>query len=310
VRTVPLIESRYPLWDQKDFMRDVDEGRFYLPDAEEGERETLVTSSIDAEPEQCLRVPGPSFLPMIAAAFTGGAFIFPTFHMYAEGLISGALAIGAILAWLWTGTAVIPEKPDKDVGLGLRLPLYMSGSRSVGWWAMFITMLGDMTAFLSLVFGYFFYWTVHADFPPEASPGPGLAWPLLGLALLLGSWLSTLLARGWNGRGHVQAMRGALVAAVALAGLGGASLLAGPWANGLDPTAHVYPAIVWILLIWTTLHVGAGIIMQLYCVAGSLAGRLTPVFDIDIRNVALFWHFLAATTVITAAVVALFPMVA
>jgi cytochrome c oxidase subunit I+III len=67
---------------------------------------------------------------------------------------------------------------------------------------------------------------------------------------------------------------------------------------------------VWILLIWTTLHVGAGIIMQLYCVAGSLAGRLTPVFDIDIRNVALFWHFLAATTVITAAVVALFPMVA
>ncbi len=82
VRTVPLIESRYPLWDQKDFMRDVDEGRFYLPDAEEGERETLVTSSIDAEPEQCLRVAGPSFLPMIAAVFTGGAFIFPTFHMY------------------------------------------------------------------------------------------------------------------------------------------------------------------------------------------------------------------------------------
>jgi cytochrome c oxidase subunit I+III len=291
-------------------MRDVDEGRFYLPDAEEGERETLVTSSIDAEPEQCLRVPGPSFLPMIAAAFTGGAFIFPTFHMYAEGLVSGALAIGAILAWLWTGTAVIPEKPEKDVGLGLRLPIYMSGSRSVGWWAMFITMLGDMTAFLSLVFGYFFYWTVHADFPPQASPGPGLAWPLLGLALLLGSWLSTLLARGWNGRGHVQAMRVALVAAVALAGLGGAALLAGPWANGLDPTAHVYPAIVWILLIWTTLHVGTGVIMQLYCVAGSLAGRLTPSHDIDIWNVTLFWHFVAATALITVAVVALFPMVA
>jgi cytochrome c oxidase subunit I+III len=151
---------------------------------------------------------------------------------------------------------------------------------------------------------------VHADFPPAASPGPGLAWPLLGLALLLGSWLSTLLARGWNGRGHVQAMRVALVAAVALAGLGGAALLAGPWANGLDPTAHVYPAIVWILLIWATLHVGAGIIMQLYCVARSLAGRLTPAHDIDIWNVTLFWHFVAATALITVAVVALFPMVA
>jgi cytochrome c oxidase subunit I+III len=310
VRTVPLIESRYPLWDQKNFMRDVDEGRFYLPDAEEGERETLITSSIDAEPEQCLRLAGPSFLPMIAAVFTGGAFIFPTFHMYAATLISAVLALGAIVLWLWTGTAMIPEKPEKDVGLGLRLPLYASGPRSVGWWAMFITMLGDMTAFFSLVFGYFFLWTVRADFPPEPSPGPGLIWPLLGLALLLAAWLLTLLARGWNRGGKVRVMQASLAAAATLAGLGGAALLAGPWLAGLDPTANVYPAVVWILLIWTVLHVGAGSIMQLYCVARSLAGRLTPAHDIDICNVTLFWHFVAATALITVAVVALFPMVA
>jgi cytochrome c oxidase subunit I+III len=298
------------LWDQKDFMRDVDEGRFYLADAEEGERETLVTSSIDAEPEQCLRVPGPSFLPMIAAVFTGGAFIFPTFHMFAAGLVSAALALCVILVWLWTGTAMIPEKREKDVGLGVRLPLYASGPRSVGWWAMFITMLGDMTAFLSLVFGYLFFWTVHPDFPPEPSPGPGALWPLLGLALLLGAWALTLAARVWNGRGDVAAMRAALVAAAALAGLGGAALLAGPWLAGLDPTLDIYPAVVWILVIWAALHVGAGLIMQLYCLARSLARRLTPEHDIDIRNVALFWHFVAATALTTVAVVALFPMVA
>jgi cytochrome c oxidase subunit I+III len=310
VRTVPLIESRYPLWDQKDFMREVDEGRFYLPDAEEGERETLITSSVDARPEQCLRLAGPSFLPMIAAVFTGGAFIFPTFQMYAWGLIGAALAIGTILIWLWTGTAIIPEKPDKDVGLGERLPLYMSGSRSVGWWAMFITMLGDMAAFVSLVFGYFFYWTVREGFPPEPAPGPGLVWPLLGLLALLGAWLLTLAARHLNRRGDRSAMRGALAVAVALAVLGGAALLAGPWRTGLDPSAHAYPAMVWILLIWTVLHVGAGIIMQLYCVARSLAGVLTPAHDIDICNVTLFWHFVAATALITVATVALFPMVA
>jgi cytochrome c oxidase subunit I+III len=205
---------------------------------------------------------------------------------------------------------MIPEKPEKDVGLGLRLPLYASGPRSVGWWAMFITMLGDLTAFLSLVFAYFFYWTVHADFPPQASPGPGPGWLVLGLALLLLSWLLTLLARGWNRREQVRVMQGALAAAAVLAGLGGASLLAGPWFAGLDPTANVYPAVVWILLIWTVLHVGAGVVMHLYCVAGSFAGRLTPTHDIDICNVTLFWHFVAATALITVAVVALFPMVA
>jgi cytochrome c oxidase subunit I+III len=52
---------------------------------------------------------------------------------------------------------MIPEKDQKHVGLGVTLPLYASGQASVGWWAMLITMLGDSTAFMSLVFGYFFY---------------------------------------------------------------------------------------------------------------------------------------------------------
>ena len=40
-------------------------------------RETLVTTTLDAEPIQCLRVPGPSFATLVAAAFTGGVFILP-----------------------------------------------------------------------------------------------------------------------------------------------------------------------------------------------------------------------------------------
>ncbi|MGH6902350.1 MAG: cytochrome c oxidase subunit I [Geminicoccaceae bacterium] len=308
VRSVPIITSRYPLWDQDDFMRAVDEGRFYIPDAEEGLRETLVTSPLDAEPAQCLRVPGPTFLTLFAAIFTGGAFIFPTFHMYVAGLVSAAVALCFVLVWLWTGTAVIPEKTHKDVGLGLTLPLYLSGPGSVGWWAMFITMLGDVTAFAGLVFGYFFYWTVHDDFLPERAPD--LGWPLLGLGLLAAAWLLTLMARIWNRARGAPALRRALVAATACAVLGAAALLAGPWLAGLEPTAHVYPAIVWILIIWTTLHVAVGIIMQLYCVAGSLAGRLTPQHDIDIWNVALYWHFVIVTAAVTVAVVALFPQVA
>src|SRR5687768_2405863 len=82
VRSIPEIDGRYPLWQQPNFMRDVDEGRFYLPDAEEGKRETLVTTIIDAQPIQCLRVSGPSFVAFWAAMFTGGIFIFSTFHLW------------------------------------------------------------------------------------------------------------------------------------------------------------------------------------------------------------------------------------
>jgi cytochrome c oxidase subunit I+III len=310
IRSIPEIDSRYPLWDQPSFVQDVDEGRFYLPDAEEGKRETLVTSTIDARPVQCLRVPGSSLIPLVAALTTGAFFIFGTYHLWWLALISLALALCVICYWLWMGTALIPEKEVKDVGLGLRLPLYVSGPASVGWWAMCITMLAVLTAFVCLVFGYFFFWTIHEDFPPDPSPGPGVFWPVVAAGLLLSAWALTLLARRWNRSDWSPGFYIGLSLAAVLALAGGVALLAGPWVSGLDPASHVYPAIVWLLAIWTAGHAVVGVIMQLYCVGRRLAGRMTARHDIDITNVALYWHFAALTAVITVAVIAGFPLVA
>lgn len=309
-RSVPLITSRHPIWDQENFVRDVDEGRFFLPDAEEGKRETLVTSPIDAEPQQCLRVAGPTFLTPMAAVFTGGVFILSTFHFWWLALASGVGAIATILVWLWTGTAIIPEKAEKNVGLGVTVPIYRSGPETVGWWAMFITMTGDLTAYAGLVFAYFFFWTIQPDFPPPGARGPRLAWPLTGGALLLGAWALTWAARHLNRDGRRGAFFAALAMAAAFDVAGAAALLAGPWLTGMDPTAHAYPAIVWTLAIWTVVHVGVGLIMHLYCIARAAAGRLSARYDIDIWNVTLYWHFTAVTVATTVAVIAGFPHVA
>ena len=307
VRSIPEIDGRYPIWDQPNFVRDVDEGRFYLPDAEEEKRETLVTTPVDAKPIQCLRVAGPTFVTLFAAIFTGGVFIFSTFHLWWLALASGVLSLGTILVWLWTGTALIPEKREKNVGLGLTLPLYASGPKSVGWWAMLITMLADMTAFVALVFGYFFYWTVHEDFPPAELPGPGLFWPLVGLGLVVLAWLCTLGARTLNQKDRALGFYGSTLLGALLAGGAAVALVLGPKLNGMDPVQHVYPAIVWTLVIWTVCHVALGIVMHLYCVARRAAKRMDARHDIDIRNVTLYWHFVALTALITVAVVAGFP---
>ena len=208
------------------------------------------------------------------------------------------------------GDGLHPEKEAKYAGLGLTLPLYASGPASVGWWAMFITMLADVTAFASLVFGYFFYWTIHPDFPPESMPGPGVFWPTIGAGLLLGAWALTGLARRWNRRDRAVGFYLGLLCAAALAVAGGGALLAGPWFSGLDPTSHVYPATVWVLVLWTAAHAALGLVMQLYCVARRLAGRMTARYDIDIANVTLYWHFTAVMVVVTVAVIAGFPLVA
>jgi cytochrome c oxidase subunit I+III len=310
IRSVPIITSRYPLWEQPELLENIDKGRYYLPDAEEGKRETLITGVLDADPEQVLRLPSNSFLPMLSAVFIGGSFIAATFHWWWPALASGVVGILFIMAWLWTGTALVPEKPTKPVLGGEELPLYGSGPKSVGWWAMFITMVGDSTAFASLVFGYFFFWTIHAEFPPDGADGPGVTFPLLGAALTLGAWLVMLGARRMNSGGAGKAaLAAAIVLSMILATGGGAALLYGPWTTGLQPTRHAYDAIVWVLVIWAALHNGIGVIMQAYCLARRLVGHLTPAHDIDLQNVTLYWHFAVITAVVTAAVVGLFPLV-
>ncbi|GGE07840.1 cytochrome c oxidase subunit I [Aureimonas endophytica] len=310
VRTVPLVTSRYPLWEQKDFLKDYDEGRFYMPDAEEGLRECMITSVLDGRPEQVLRVPGPSFMPMAAAVALGAVFILATFHMWTATLAMMVVATLAILVWTWRGTGILPEKAEKDVGLGLSLPLYRSGPASSGWWAMFITMTGDATAFFGLVFGYYFFFTIHADFPPPGVAGPGTLWPSLALLFHALAWGATRLAFRLNRRGGVAPARLLMAFGGLAALLAGALLTYAPYATGLEPAAHVYPAIIWTLVIWTAVHTGVGALMLFYCLARSFAGRLTPDHDLDLSNVALYWHFMAMTALVTVATIAWFPLAA
>jgi cytochrome c oxidase subunit 1/cytochrome c oxidase subunit I+III len=240
-----------------------------------------------------------------AAAFTGGAFIFPTFHLYPPAIVCGVLAVACVIWWLWTATARPPEQETADAGLGLTLPRYASGPDAVGWWAVWITMLGDATAFASLVFGFCYYWTASADFPPEGADHAGGGLVGVATACLAVSWALTVAARETNSRGAVGAARAALAAAPAVAAAGIAAVI---WSVlPLDPTAHVYPALMWALMVWLVVHAGAGIAMQLYCLAASLAGKMTPRYDADIRNVTLFWHFAVLTAVVTGAVMGLAP---
>jgi cytochrome c oxidase subunit I+III len=140
-------------------------------------------------------------------------------------------------------------------------------------------------------------------------PGPGVFWPALGAMLLLASWALTLLARSWNRRDYRTLFHLALLAAAGAGLAGCAALVAGPWLADLNPEAHVYAAIVWVLVIWTAVHAGAGLVMHSYCIARSLFRQLDARHDIDIVNVTLYWHFVAGTTAITVAVIAGFPLV-
>ena len=133
---------------------------------------------------------------------------------------------------------------------------------------------------------------------------------LLALALALAAWLATIAAREVNARGASGMARLLLLFGLAATIAGIPAGLASPWLSSMDPTAHSYPAIVWTLAIWTCLHAAVAAIMQTYVLARSLAGRMTPRHDADIRNVAVYMHFFALTAVVAYATIGLFPELA
>ena len=87
-----------------------------------------------------------------------------------------------------------------------------------------------------------------------------------------------------------------------------AALVAGPVTTGLDPTTNSYPAIVWALVVWIVLHLATGMLMQSYCLARSIYGKMTPRHDADIRNVTLYWHFMGFSALLTSLVIGGFPL--
>ena len=110
-----------------------------------------------------------------------------------------------------------------------------------------------------------------------------------------------------NARGRPWAAALCHAVAPVLAAAGGAALMGAVWLPDLDPTAHVYPATMWVLVLWTVVHIGLGILMNLFCLFGLLVGDFTPRRDAPLWNVSLFWHFLGLTMLVTVCAVAVLP---
>ncbi len=271
-------------------------------------RETVITSVVDGRPEQVLIVPGNSWWPMLAAIATGGFFIGATFHWWIFTGVSAVLAFALILGWVWN-TAGIPDVNQREAGCGYVLPRYVSGPDSVGWWAMFITIIGDGTAFAGVIFGYFFYWTASEAWPPPEAPDLGLLLP--GLAALLLAVAAGLIRFSIPKLRFVQLGQFQLLVTLgtlAMLASGGVQLI---WLFGADlqPSANAYPAIIAAIFIYHLLHVFLAVVMGIYVLARYWTGRLRPGYDIDLRNSALFWYFVTLMGLVALGVTALFPLV-
>ena len=309
-RSIPRVTSREPLWDQPGLAEDVEAGRWYLPGAPTSGRETIVTSAVDAEPQYLLQMPGPSWPPVLAALGTAGFFLLLTVKWVLPAVACGVLAMWMVFKWLWTCDPG-PSHPPADVGGGIRLPVYVNGASSHSYWAMVVLVLVSGSIFGSLVFSYFFLWTVSPDvWPRDPQALPALGWPLVSAGLLAAStalvaWSSRRLDTAPPGRqGLLQA---ALVAAVVLLCASLVVEVQGHRATGLSPRASAYGAVVYMVAALQGLFAVVMACMGLYTMARSVAGLLSRERRATFDNMRLFWYYTAAQGLIGLLVVHGFP---
>jgi cytochrome c oxidase subunit I+III len=299
IRSIPTVTSREPLWDNPQLREQVEAGQHYLPGVVSGGRETLVTSPIDARPEYLLRLPGPSWLPLLAGVGTAIFFLALTVKWFIIATAGAVMAVVSIFRWLWE-TDPAPTGRLHDIGGGIQLPAYMSGSRSHSWWAMVVLMLVDGSIFASMVFAFFYFWTLA----PQGFPPPGLALPdatSLWFAAL--AWLASAAAMGAANRTLAHNARGVFHAvlglAIVLSWLALAANLQALWAVGLRPQLHAFAAITYTLVAWQGLHAVLLTAMGGYTLARSAARLVDAVRRNTFDNTRIFWYYCAAQALAT-----------
>lgn len=310
-RSIPRVSSREPLWDQADLARDVEAGHYYLPNAPTGGRETLVTSPITATPQYVIQMPGPGWSHVLAAIFTAACFLLLTIKVVVPALVCAVFAITCCLVWVW-GIDKGPDKGPVDVGGGLTLPVYMTGPKGHGWWAMVVLMLVGGSLYFAYLFSYLYLWTVSPEGWPAAA---GLALPDPGKPIVSGA-LVALMALAYHQAGkriHAPGQPRTLMVPVLLLGglvCGIGAVVAewtAHWRTGLRPDDSSYGAVVYMASILNAQLLFAIAVMTLFLLVRWGSSKLDRVRCGSLENTRLLVYYLAGQALTGLALVHGFP---
>jgi cytochrome c oxidase subunit I+III len=302
-RSIPLVTSREPLWDNPNLREEVDSGQHFLPGLATGQRETIVTSPIDAQPQYLLRLPGPSWLPVLAGLGTAAFFLFLTVKMFVASAIGGLIALASIFKWLWQSDPR-PTGQLYDIGAGIELPDYMSGTQSHSWWAMVVLMLVDGSVFANLIFAFFYLWTIAPQgWPPAGMDIPGLKISVLCAAVwVASSGFVGLANRALSGNSSRLLSNVAMLIATLLMWAAFALNVHVLLSTDVRPDMHAYGAVIFTMLAWQGLHVFLLTSMAGYTLARSWAGLLDRERRNTFDNTRVMWHYSVAQALVALAV--------
>jgi cytochrome c oxidase subunit I+III len=313
--TPPLVRSRHPLWHPK---RDepgserIETIRAAMTEAPQNWRATLVTDTITAEPQAIQNLPGPTYVPLYAALGLLVAFSGALFEYYALAGAGLIFFVGALIAWMWPDEDRLEMIRTTGIDAQAGLPVFSTGTRSTGWWAMVCVLITTGTAFGALFYSYFFLRLFSPEWPQGGIAAPQLLLPSISLGILLATSPAQYVAGRWFRSG--RAARPIQVVLVGNILLGIAFLALQMMAiNRLEFSFHtnaygsVFHVLLWmqLIILFVGLALQAGAVVRLQRAPEDRHG-FTPM---QIQITSLFWHFVVAAGVAVFAVLHFSPHV-
>ena len=229
-------------------------------------------------------------------------------------LACGVLAVAMILIWMWGERSEAPSR-RAEIGHGIKVPTYVSGSLSHSWWAMVVLLLVAGSLYLAYVFSYLYLWTVSPQVWPKAGQLPSAwLWPVVAAMLLAAS--SGLIVLAAPRALPIGSRNNAVF--VALTAFAVIALLASPlameilahWRAGLHPDADAHAAMVYMAAFLQLQPVMALVVMAAFAVARRLAGMLNRRRRVVFDNLGLLWHYTVAQGLLGLLLVHGFPRIA
>jgi cytochrome c oxidase subunit I+III len=307
-RSIPKVQSRDPIWDEIGIGEAIKEGKYYLASPTD-RRYTIGSTTVHAQPDQVVELPGPTYVPLYTGLCIAVFFVSFLLEIYPLAVVGAFLAVFAIVIWMWPA-------PDRDhpkmiaAGCGIDLPHAHGLNNSPAWPGLILTILADVTLYASLVFSYLFLWSFAPAWPrADAFVPPDLQWSTVGLGVLL--LAASVLALKWGRDGIRRDNRKRLlIGFVAALGLSAAFLLTqifAVMAFDFRPTDHSYGALAHVLVGYHAIHLMIAMIMGGMVVARILRGDFNAERHVAVRIATTFWYYSAALWIVGFILVYLAP---
>ena len=307
----PIVHSRHPLWDQDDLTSGDERTVGLLQGLARWPltwRAALVTSTNHAEPEEVIRVSGPSIWPFVAACGTVLLFIGEMIHRLA--LIGFSVVVLVVAVVMWNRPEPVPTSDEEEEAFEAEhdIPVRTDGGRTLASWGMGLAILVGVIAFSTILLSYFYLRVENPDWPPPGVPDPALTLAVVSSALAVASAIAMHAARRSIRAGAPSRLRAGLTVAGALTLVAALVLVVDLARLEFDAQAHAYGSIVHLVGGAVVTLAFVGLVIDGVVLAAALRGRFTPRRHAAVTNVARYWAAMTVMWLAGVGTIALTPV--